>query len=239
MTDHFATPVDRERHRLLAGESRVRVLEALRAAPAPLTILELADLVDLHPNTVRMHLAQLVDAGLATGRREARDRPGRPRLVYDAVAATSEEPDAGPDDESSYRLLAEVLVNHVEQTAPEPVAEATAAGRAWGRTLAREPSAPPSAERATADLTGLLDRFGFAPHPTDAGRTIELHRCPFRQVAEQHSPVVCGVHLGLMQGALERNGAPIRTGALEPFVTPELCLARLEPVPTGGDGQAA
>jgi len=83
-------------------------------------------------------------------------------------------------------------------------------------------------QQATSELAGLLDELGFAPHTTGPGQAIELHRCPFRQVAEEHSPVVCGVHLGLMQGALTGRGAPMRASSLEPFVTPQLCLAHFD-----------
>ena len=223
-------PVDRERHRVLAGESRVRVLEVLRAAGRPLAIAEIGQRVDLHPNTVRLHLGQLVAAGLVAEEREQRDRPGRPRLVYSATR------DPEPQEEGGYRMLAEVLVDHLERTVPDPAAEAVAAGQAWGRTLAaaRPGPVPSGPGRAAADLdelTEMLDELGFAPRPVESGRAVELHRCPFRQVVDGHSPVVCGVHLGLMRGALDRKGGAVRASSLEPFVTPDLCLARFEVEP--------
>src|SRR6185312_4264727 len=106
--------------------------------------------------------------------------------------------------------------------------DAATAGRAWGRTLigpreGRDPAA------ATDDLVRLMDRLGFAPAQPHAGGPVELHRCPFGEVAERHSGVVCGVHLGLMQGALEALGAPLEATRMEPFVTPDLCLAHLTP----------
>ena len=63
---------------------------------------------------------------------------------------------------------------------------------------------------------------------------IELHACPFRDVALEHSEVVCGVHLGLIQGALDQMHTSPFTVRLEPFVSPGLCLAHL--APTGTDG---
>jgi predicted ArsR family transcriptional regulator len=47
-------------------------------------------------------------------------------------------------------------------------------------------------------------------------------------VAEKHTDVVCAIHLGLMQGALEELRAPVETTSLEPFVTPRLCVAHLQ-----------
>lgn len=227
--DHLSSRVDPERHRVLAGKSRVRVLEALRAEGAPLSVTDIAARVDLHPNTVRLHLGQLVEAGLAVGVREDRDRPGRPRVVYTALTGATETSTADlAGEQGRYTVLAEVLVHHLERTAWEPTIEATAAGRAWGRAMIGQGSVAPSVEQATADLTELLDQLGFVPRPGESGQTVELHRCPFRQAAEEHSPVVCGVHLGLMQGALAQSRAPLRVSGLEPFVTPQLCLARLD-----------
>src|SRR5690606_11127297 len=79
--------IDPEAHRVLGGVSRVAVLETLRRAGRPLAISEIADAVGLHPNTVRAHLALLIEHGHVAGTREDRDRPGRPRTLYTAVRA--------------------------------------------------------------------------------------------------------------------------------------------------------
>lgn len=234
-----SVPVDPRLHRALAGVSRVQVLEVLRAQSRALTVTDIARCVGLHPNTVRLHLDHLAGAGLATRQRERRDRPGRPRLFYAAVPEPERSDDPERGEEHGYRLLAEILASHLARTAPQPAAEATAAGRAWGRVLADQlgPTVTPtvtarvaamSVREATEDLVGLLDVLGFAPQATGRGETIELHRCPFRQVAERQSPVVCGVHLGLMQGALAGRAAPMQATDLEPFVTPQLCLAHFD-----------
>jgi len=47
-------------------------------------------------------------------------------------------------------------------------------------------------------------------------------------VASKHTDTVCAIHLGLMHGALDELGAPVRATSLEPFVTPQLCVAHLQ-----------
>jgi predicted ArsR family transcriptional regulator len=54
-----------------------------------------------------------------------------------------------------------------------------------------------------------------------------LRHCPFLEVAADRSSVVCPVHLGLMQGALDAWDAPLTVDRLDPFVEPDLCLAHL------------
>src|SRR5690554_962470 len=101
-----SAPVDAATSRALIGVSRGQILEHLRTSAGPLTVAALAEQVDLHPNTVRLHLDQLVTAGLVTRERERRDRPGRPRWVYAIAvppAATEPQDDVEKGD---YRFLA-------------------------------------------------------------------------------------------------------------------------------------
>jgi predicted ArsR family transcriptional regulator len=47
------------------------------------------------------------------------------------------------------------------------------------------------------------------------------------ELAENATGVVCPVHLGLMQGAMDTWRAPVLVDRLEAFVEPDLCLAHL------------
>ncbi len=250
-------PIDSQTHRVLSGVSRVAVLEALRAGARPLDIQAIAVAVGLHPNTVRSHLDQLVDAGLAARATELRTTPGRPRLLFRAVAQPT-----GSDAEDSYRMLARVLASGIDGTgrqAGQPGSVAAEAGRRWGQHAVEAQDAPDANadehpesgadDDAVSRIVALLDDVGFAPRvrenaattaaelpatgPVPTATVIELHHCPFRDVALEHGEVVCGVHLGLIQGALDQMHASPFTVRLEPFVSPGLCLAHL--APTGTD----
>jgi predicted ArsR family transcriptional regulator len=216
------------------GASRSRVLVALQEAGEPVSVSRVANRLRLHSNTVRFHLDALVEAGLVERTVEDRRRPGRPRTLY---AAT---PESSVTGQRSYRLLAEILAGFVAANVEQPAGAAVDAGRAWGRFLAERP--PPFRRvdevAATEQLTRTLSEIGFAPEAvhSESGRQIRLHHCPFREVAEEHREVVCAIHLGLMQGLLAELEAPIKAERLEPFVEPNLCIARLsaDPQPDAG-----
>jgi predicted ArsR family transcriptional regulator len=88
--------------------------------------------------------------------------------------------------------------------------------------------APPISEAdAVSTVVRMLTNIGFAPELSADRRAISLHRCPFRELAEKHPDVVCGAHLGMIQGALAELGAPVRATNLLPFVQPELCIITL------------
>lgn len=209
------------------GRSRASVLDMLRAADRPLGVREIAQRMGLHTNTARFHLEALVEAGLAVREAEDRQTPGRPRIGYRATAD-------GPAGPRRYRLLAEMLASLISGTMPEPGTAAEGAGRAWGAYLTQQP--PPfhrlSAAGAIAKAARTMEELGFAPQVVaaiDDGAQYELRlrQCPFREVAEQHREVICGLHLGLMRGAFDQMRAPVTADRLDSFVEPSLCVARL------------
>ncbi len=211
--------MDATGHRALADPSRARILRTLAEAGGPLDAHQLAARVGLHPNTVRWHLGVLANAGFVSSRTEPRTRPGRPRVVF---TATEEEAEGRED----YRLLAAILAGSLSGT-ENGTAAAERAGEAWGRFLVERPRpfARLSAGDAADQVVRLLDEHGFEPERENGD--VLMHRCPFRDLAEQHGDVVCAVHLGLIRGALAEIGAPVTATRLEPFVEPGLCRARL------------
>ena len=208
---------------ILFGASRREVIAKLGAAAQPLSVAEIAELTGLHVNTARFHLDALVRDRVATRIIEERDSPGRPRILYSTRVGTS-----GP---RSFGLLAEMLTG-VIASLEGAVSTSLNVGQAWGRQLVERPvtAQPISADQALASLHGVLDAIGFQPEfstTTEGTVEVRLHHCPFQEVAEKHTNVVCALHLGLMQGALLELGAAIEADSIKPFVTTDLCTAAL------------
>jgi len=204
------------------GRSRSEVLACLRRAGEPIGVAEVSDATGLHVNTARFHLDALVDDGLAERRTEAGSGPGRPRVLYEAGADAA--------DVRSYRLLARMLAELVASLDPQG-ASAADAGRMWGRHLVERPGPGQEldADEALRRLQTLMAQVGFEPELRGGGEPhVRIHHCPFHEVAKEKPGVVCAVHLGLMQGALEELRAPLGVSGLEPFVTETECVARLD-----------
>jgi len=90
----------------------------------------------------------------------------------------------------------------------------------------------PTAIAARRQVVSLLTELGFAPSADARARVVKLHRCPLLEAANQYPDVVCGVHLGVVRGALDALGAdPDRTErtALQPFSEPGACRLELLP----------
>jgi predicted ArsR family transcriptional regulator len=200
------------------------VLQVLKAANAAMSIAQIAAELDVHPNTVRFHLDTLLKEGRVEHADAEHKSPGRPALMFRSVRRMDR---GGP---RSYRLLAEILTIGIAAD-QDPGTKAFAAGRAWGRQM--EPGAthtvPAGPDESVDQLVDLLDELGFAPErrEVDGKKQVGLRHCPFLELAEARKSVVCPIHLGLMQGALETWEAPLAVDRLDAFIEPDLCLAHL------------
>ena len=185
-----------EQARALGDPTRYGLFRYIVDAERPVSVGELTDFVQLNHNAVRQHLAVLKDAELVIEEIEDRDRPGRPRLLYEVhpeVAGTWGT--AGP-----YAWLARLL------------------GDALRRNLDPRQVGRLDGHRRAADLVGSGDaadlveeelvRRGFRPVRTERGRRIDyvLERCPFVDVAHDDPDTVCQLHLGLAEGLTEGLG---------------------------------
>jgi predicted ArsR family transcriptional regulator len=189
---------------------REAIIDAIRSTWCGLDTNELATALDLHPNTVRWHLGVLTDAGLVEGQPERRHDRGRPSIVYRLTG------EGVGHDRDDYRLLATMLAGVIADE-PDAAARSYRAGVGWGRQLhAAEPG---------DDVAQLLDKQGFEARR--CGDRIEMRRCPFAALAGEALDVICPLHRGVIDGALQQSGSGRSVARLDPFVEPALCVAHL------------
>lgn len=178
----------------LAQPTRGRLFELLRDLRRPAGTAELAKRAAMHPNSVRLHLGRLSEAGLVE-RRTVRGLRGRPhhewRITPRGMAAGT-SPDA-------YRDLA-LWLGRIVAAKRHGVAEAEAIGEQIGAEVA--PAAEP--EEAAEVLDAALAALGFQPRRRAAGERVEfvLGNCPYRDVAADNQKVVCALHRGMSRGLL-------------------------------------
>jgi predicted ArsR family transcriptional regulator len=82
--------------------------------------------------------------------------------------------------------------------------------------------APPGDGRAAA--LGVLEHHGFEPRVEDGAVT--LANCPFHTLAREHTDLVCGMNLRLLEGVLDGVPAADLKARLQPV--PGRCCVRLE-----------
>lgn len=220
-----------------------------------LTAAELGERLGLHTTTIRFHVDQLVAAGVLDSHFVRNGGVGRPSKKYvlreDPLAASARQ--AGRPFEVLAGLLTTTLsVEESQRLTPEEAgvrwatrrAEQVAAVRTAVLGEAGSEAAPQgtgSRDAKVAEVIALLGEWGYTPqtHPLEDGSGVEvtLRDCPFLDLARSHPDVVCGVHRGLLRGALAAVGEPDARISLEPFVGPDTCRARLHLPADGSPGE--
>ncbi|NLA37744.1 MAG: helix-turn-helix domain-containing protein [Actinobacteria bacterium] len=185
-----------EQARALGDPTRHELFRYLADAARPVDVIELTGHLGLHHNAIRQHLAKLVDAGLVVEATAPRVGRGRPRLVYSVdPSAESRWGATGP-----YERLA-LLLSEIIRTGDSPID----VGRRSGRQVTAPAGHPTD---PVASLVDAMQRHGFEPTAKRRGNRVEivLAACPFATTALADPDTVCGLHLGLANGAAEAIG---------------------------------
>ncbi|PJJ43518.1 MULTISPECIES: helix-turn-helix transcriptional regulator [Glutamicibacter] len=140
------------------------------------------------------HLDRLATAGLLAvtfARPEGRTGPGAGRTAKLYALAQSEVSVSLPA--RNYRLLGSLLAQAASaDTSGAVLAALHQAARGEGRKLGQ----------GGDGLVPLLDELGYEPEVDEHGE-ISMRNCPFHQVAQQQTEMVCSMNYELVSGALE------------------------------------
>jgi predicted ArsR family transcriptional regulator len=207
--------------------TRRRLYDHVVRQAGPVSRDEAAAELGLPRTTAAFHLDRLVEEGLLDvvyERRSGRTGPGagRPAKLY--RRSGSEVTVSLP--ERHYDLAGQLLAATLEETArsTEPP-QAILDRRAYqvGQLLAD--SASSDSGNARDSILRILENHGYEPHlETDA---VTLVNCPFHALAQEHTDLVCGMNLKLLDGLLDG----LRSTGLVAHLRPSAdhCCVRLEP----------
>jgi predicted ArsR family transcriptional regulator len=189
---------------VLAEPARRTLYRFVVRQPSPVSREQAAEAVGIPVHSVKFHLDKLVAAGLLEvefRRLTGRTGPGagRPSKLYRRSArevALSVPP-------RRYDLAGEVLAEAVDRAVRDavPVAEAVlrVAGEV-GRELAGDPGDADASSDDMVRTSDVLERHGYEPRIVDD--ELCLANCPFDRLATDHTDLVCGLNLALIDGVL-------------------------------------
>jgi predicted ArsR family transcriptional regulator len=207
----------------LAEPTRRRLYEHVARSAQPVSRDDVAAATGVGRPTTAFHLDRLVADGLLDvhyERRSGRTGPGagRPAKLYRraecsvSVSLPERRYDLAGD------LLAAALVE-ADRSGERPAE--VLERRAFRRGQELGASARPG-PRAVLEV---LEEHGFEPRVHDDG--ITLANCPFHALAQEHTELVCGMNLRLLEGVLDGIPGAGLCAALRP--EPGMCCVRLDP----------
>jgi predicted ArsR family transcriptional regulator len=209
----------------LAEPTRRRLYEHVVRQPQPVSRDDVAGAMGVPRPTTAFHLDRLVADGLLDAhfeRRSGRTGPGagRPAKLYrrSECSVTVSLPERRYD--LAGELLAAALVE-AERSGDRPAAVLDRRAFARGRALAAEAGSDGGREA----VLRVLEDHGFEPSVEDDA--VALANCPFHALAREHTELVCGMNLRLLEGVLDGVAGSGLAARLRP--EPGRCCVRLEP----------
>ena len=199
----------------LGDNTRYAIYLELARSAHPLSTTEIADSLDLHPNTVRPHLERMREVGLLDLAADSQGTVGRPQHRW---SLAPEAPSLGLEP-SGMRLLARLLAGVAATPGIDP-GLVTEVGRVQGRLAGAQRAAAGTQSCLEAVVDELAD-LGFDPAVGEDGSmtTVGFARCPFRELAELFPTVVCNLHRGIVEGIVA--GVPNAEVVVGAFATLE------------------
>jgi predicted ArsR family transcriptional regulator len=218
---------------LLGEPTRRRLYDHVVRQAGPVSRDDAAEALDLPRSTVAFHLDRLAQEGLLAvvyERRTGRTGPGagRPSKLYRrsrrevAVSLPGRRYDLAGD------LLAGAL-EEAEATGASPREVLARRAHGLGRRIAADARGNGAAPDTREVVLRTLESSGYQPRTEDDA--VVLVNCPFHALAEEHTGLVCGMNLHLLDGLVtELDEAGLRA-RLDPG--PDRCCVVLE-----GEGEA-
>lgn len=193
--DWHTSPVDIVVARgVLAQPTRARLFVLLRELGVPVSTIDLARKLVMHPNGVRVHLDRMAEVGILVRSTQQPPR-GRPRDMW------SVSPDAAAGDPpTAYADLGRWLALAMP-SGRDGVQRAEESGEEIGVDLAASAAGVTPEER----LRDAFASLGFQPVPEatpDDSVTFRLCNCPYREAVRERPQIVCGLHRGITRGLL-------------------------------------
>ncbi|WP_116452404.1 helix-turn-helix transcriptional regulator [Blastococcus litoris] len=213
----------------LAEPTRRLLYEHVVRRPGAVSRDEAARATEVPRATVAFHLDKLVEEGLLDvvfERRTGRSGPGagRPAKLYRRAGCDV----AVSFPERHYDLAGGLLAAAMEEaqsTGEPPRAVLGRLAFTRGRELGAAARTGAPAAGSPDVALGALERHGFEPRVE--GGAVTLANCPFHRLAREHTELVCGMNLRLLEGVLDGAGDARRVARLQP--SPGRCCVRLEP----------
>lgn len=213
----------------LGEPTRRRVYDHVTRQPGPVGRDAVAAALALPRTTVAFHLDHLAKVGLLdvvyqrlTGR--VGPGAGRPAKLYHR----SRRQVAVSVPERRYELVGRLLAAAIDEADSSGESPRSVLGRRaheLGRQLGEAARAEGDVENAPDPVLRVLAEYGFEPR--SEGTSVVLGNCPFHALAQQHTELVCGMNVCLLQGLVDGLAATGLRAHLKP--TTAHCCVRLEP----------
>ncbi|AGK54903.1 helix-turn-helix transcriptional regulator [Bacillus sp. 1NLA3E] len=195
---------------VLSDPTRYYIYQYITKRHQEVTVQEIADGFNIHPNVARLHLSKLEDVNMLVSETKKTGKGGRPSRLYrlsdDVIQLNFPYRD--------YQLLSNIAIQTMLSLGEEGRKALYITGKRFGMELVEQEMA--SQHQNSVDLSfdqklnimrSAATMAGFYPDfEANEDQTkiyFEIFNCPFKEVAVDHTESVCGMHYEFLKGMFE------------------------------------
>jgi predicted ArsR family transcriptional regulator len=190
---------------VLSDPTRYYIYQYITKRHQEVTVQEVAENFNIHPNVARLHLSKLEDVNMLTSETKKTGKGGRPSRLYclsdDVIQLNFPFRD--------YMLLAKVAIQTMISLGEAGKQALYLTGKRFGVEVIEQELSKKSIEELNFDqkltiLKSAATLAGFYPEfEANGDRTkifFQIYNCPFKEVASTHSETVCTMHFEFLKG---------------------------------------
>lgn len=194
---------------VLSDPTRYYIYQYITKRHKDVTVQEIADNFDIHPNVARLHLSKLEDVNMLISETKKTGKGGRPSRLYrlsdDVIQLNFPFRD--------YQLLSKIAIESFISLGEEGKKALYNTGKRFGsEMIEQEISRNQNTENFTFEQKLTLIRnaatmAGFYPE-FEANEDFtkiyfQIFNCPFKELAQEHTETVCTTHYEFLKGMFE------------------------------------
>jgi predicted ArsR family transcriptional regulator len=195
---------------VLSDPTRYYIYQYITKRHKDVTVQEIADNFEIHPNVARLHLSKLEDVNMLVSETKKTGKGGRPSRLY----RLSEDVIQLNFPYRDYQLLSKIAMITMMSLGEEGKKALYLTGKRLGMELIEQEMA--GHHQHVEDLTfeqklnivkGAATIAGFYPEfESNEEQTkiyFQIFNCPFKEVAMEHPETVCTMHVEFLKGMFE------------------------------------
>ncbi len=195
---------------VLADPTRYYIYQYILNNHREVTVQDIADQFEIHPNVARLHLSKLEDVKMIVSQSQKTGKGGRPSRLY----RLSDEVIQLHFPFRDYQLLAKISLQALSSLGKQGQEALTLAGKVFGQELILQSlkASSTSIERISFQekidlLNEAAKTSGFSPefHATeeDGKIILQVFNCPFKELAIADPDIICTMHNAFLLGMFE------------------------------------
>jgi predicted ArsR family transcriptional regulator len=195
---------------VLSDPTRYYIYQYITKRHQEVTVQEVADNFNIHPNVARLHLSKLEDVNMLISETKKTGKGGRPSRLY----RLSDDVIQLHFPFRDYMLLSKVAIQTMLNLGEEGKKALFITGKKFGMELVEQEltrsgqiSSELTFEQRLTLLKSASTLAGFYPEfDVNGDRTkifFKIFNCPFKEVAMEHAETVCNMHHEFLKGMFE------------------------------------